>query len=416
MARSAVEVTLSQRQRQLIERIKRTPREAAGLVERCRIVLMSADGVTNQEQAKRLSVDRQRVRRWRVRWVQAEAELTECESVDVSPDDLEARIRERLADRARSGTPPKFTPEQVAALIALACEEPEESDLPVSHWTPTELAAEATRRGIVESISPRHVDRLLTESALRPHKTQYWLTSPDKREDPEAYQQVVEKVSETYLKAPELHEQGVHVISADEKTGMQALERKHPTKPTRPACTERREFEYIRHGTQCLIANFEVATGRVVSPTLSDTRTEVDFVEHIRQTVESDPDGSWVFVVDQLNTHMSASLVEFVAERCGVSEDLGRKGDRGILRSMATRKAFLEDQTHRIRFVYTPRHCSWLNQVEVWFSILTRRLLNRASFSSLDALRERVLEFIAYFNTVLARPFQWTFTGRPLAA
>jgi transposase len=242
------------------------------------------------------------------------------------------------------------------------------------------------------------------------------LTSKDKLEDPEAYQQAVKRVCATYLDAPRLHEQGVHVVCTDEKTGMQALERKYPTKPARPRLAERREFEYVRHGTQCLMANFEVATGQIVSPTLRDTRTEVDFLEHIRQTIEADPGGTWIFVVDQLDTHMSASLVEFVAACCGVSEDLGRKGSRGILKSMATRKAFLEDEERRIRFVYTPRHCSWLNQVEIWFSILARRLLKRASFRSLEELRKRVSRFVSYFNAVLAKPFKWTFTGRPLNA
>ena len=416
MARNAVEATLSQRQRQVVERIERAPTEPASLVERCRVVLMSADAISNEEQAKRLGVDRQRVRRWRGRWVQAQGELTECEAIDTSADDLEAYIRAVLADRPQSGTPPTFEPEQVAALIALACEDPEASGLPVSHWTPSEVAGEAIRRGIVERISPRHVDRLLAEAALRPHKTRYWLTSPDKREEPQTYQENVETVCETYREAPRLHEEGARVVCVDEKTGIQALKRRHPTKPPRPGLAERREFEYTRHGTQCLFANFEVATGRVISPTLSDTRTEDDFTEHIRRTIDSDPEGCWVFVVDQLNTHLSASLVELVARRCGITEDLGRKGRCGHLASKSTRKGFLQNPEHRIRFVYTPRHCSWLNQVEVWFSVLTRRLLRRASFVSKKELRERVLRFIDYFNAVLARPYRWTYTGRPLAA
>lgn len=416
MARKAVKVTLSDRQRQVVERLGRSQSEPAVLVERCRIVLMAAQGMSNSAAARRLGVDRQRIRRWRNRWADATPRLGECDALGVDEKDLEERIRRVLSDKPRSGTPPTFEPEQIAALISLACEEPAESGLPVSHWTPVELATEAIERGIFDSISPRHVDRLLEEVDLRPHKSKYWLTSPDKRENPDAYQEAVEKVSDTYLSAPELHADGVHVVCTDEKTGMQALERKHPTKPTRPGLTERREFEYIRRGTQCLIANFEVATGKIVAPTLGDTRTEVDFVAHVRATVETDPEGTWIFVVDQLNTHKSAGLVELVAQLCGVSEDLGRKGRRGILKSMATRKKFLEDESHRIRFVYTPRHCSWLNQVEIWFSILARRLLKRASFVDISDLRDRVTRFIDYFNTVLAEPFKWTYTGRPLNA
>ena len=206
------------------------------------------------------------------------------------------------------------------------------------------------------------------------------------------------------------------MVSTDEKTGMQALERLHETKPVRPGLVERIEFEYIRHGTLSLIANFDVVTGKVVSPSIGPTRTEVDFVAHIDQTIDTDPDASWIFVTDQLDTHRSAGLVELVARRCGIHDDLGVKGEDGILKSKKTRREFLEDPSHRIRFVYTPRHCSWLNQVEIWFSILARRLLKRSSFLSVDDLRARVLKFIDYFNSVLAKPFRWTYTGRPLQA
>jgi len=197
---------------------------------------------------------------------------------------------------------------------------------------------------------------------------------------------------------------------------MQALERKFETKPVRPGLVERVEFEYIRHGTLCLTANFDVATGKVVMPSITETRSEVDFVTHIQQTINTDPAGTWIFVVDQLSTHISAGLVKLVASCCSIEDDLGEKGKRGILKSKKTRRAFLEDQSHRIRFVYTPRHCSWLNQVEIWFSILARRLLKRASFTSRADLEQRVRSFIEYFNKVLAKPFRWTYTGRALQA
>ena len=205
-------------------------------------------------------------------------------------------------------------------------------------------------------------------------------------------------------------------MSVDEKTGMQALERIHASKPVRPGLVERIEFEYRRHGTLCLIANFEVATGKIISPTLGPTRTEADFAAHIEATIATDADARWIFVADQLDTHRSATLVELVAKHCGIQQALGIKGKTGILKSKQTRRAFLQDPTHRIYFVYTPRHCSWLNQVEIWFSILARRLLKRTSFTSLEDLRTRVLEFIDYFNNVLGKPFRWTYTGRPLQA
>jgi transposase len=272
------------------------------------------------------------------------------------------------------------------------------------------------KRGVVEHISPSSVGRLLQAARLKPHKTRYWLNSPE--QGTESFQNASQTVCALYQNAAEWHQQGIHVISTDEKTGIQALERLHPTQPMEPkvqSC-ERREHSYERHGTQTLIANFEVATGRVIHPTIGDTRTEKDFVEHIEKTMDTDPDGQWIFIVDQLNTHQSASLVERVAERCNIKEDLGKKGKEGILESMNSRKQFLEDKSHRIRFVYTPKHASWLNQVEIWFSTLTRRLLRRGSFSSIEKLQARILSFIEFFNKTMAKPFKWIYTGRPLAA
>lgn len=208
---------------------------------------------------------------------------------------------------------------------------------------------------------------------------------------------------------------GGHIMSTDEMTGMQALERIAPTKPMQPGQVERREFEYVRHGTLSLIANFDVVSGQVVSPSLGPTRTEADFAAHIGRTLDSDPAGVWLFLTDQLNTHQSESLVRLVAERCGLEDELGEKGKSGVLRSMATRAAFLSDPAHRIQFVYLPKHTSWLNQVELWFSILVRRVLKRGEFRSTEELRARILAFIEYFNKT-AKPFKWTYTGRPLVS
>lgn len=203
-------------------------------------------------------------------------------------------------------------------------------------------------------------------------------------------------------------------MSTDEKTGIQALERIHPTRKMEPKKPEAVEFEYKRHGTQALIANFEVATGKVICPSIGDSRTEKDFVAHIRATVNSDPQGKWVFICDQLNTHKSAELVKLVAELCGLEEDLGTKGKCGLLKNMNSRATFLQDSSHQIRFVYTPKHCSWLNQIEMWFGILTRRLLKRGNFTSREDLKKRILKFIDFFNLTLAKPFSWTYIGKPL--
>ena len=201
----------------------------------------------------------------------------------------------------------------------------------------------------------------------------YGLTN-ERAKDPASFDQTVRQVCDLYAEAGLLRGQGTHVISTDEKTGMQATERKHPSLPMQPGLIERREFEYVRHGTLCLVANFCVATGQVIAPTILPTRTEADFAAHIAQTIETDPSARWIFLVDQLNTHMSETLVRHVAAHCGIEADLGEKGKAGILKSKRTRKRFLEQADHRIRFIYTPKHTSWLNQVEIWFSILVRRV------------------------------------------
>jgi hypothetical protein len=208
------------------------------------------------------------------------------------------------------------------------------------------------------------------------------------------------------------------VLSTDELSGVQALERKHPTLPMRPGNVEYREFEYVRHGTCAFILNRDVVTGQVVAPSVGATRTEADFLAHVQQTVASDPSVTrWHFVVDNLDIHQSASLVRWVAAESGLGDlDLGKKGRRGILACCRTRAAFLSDPGHRVVFHSTPVHSSWLNQIELWLSILARKVLRRGSFTSVDDLRAKVLAFIAYYNATMAKPFKWTYAGKPLEA
>lgn len=254
----------------------------------------------------------------------------------------------------------------------------------------------------------------MEEAAIKPHRSRYWLNP--KIEDPVQHAAEIREICSIYAQAAALDAEGVHVISCDEKTSIQALERDAPTLPMQPGLVEGPEFEYVRHGTTCLIANFDVVTGEIVTPTLGPTRDEQDFATHIRRTTAADPNGRWLFVLDNLTTHISETLVRLVAEREGLDVALGVKGKCGILQNVASRKVFLTDNSRRIRFVFTPKHCSWLNQVEIWFSILARRVLKRGDFRSVDELSEKILAFIAYFNRVLAKPFRWTYAGKPLAA
>jgi transposase len=218
---------------------------------------------------------------------------------------------------------------------------------------------------------------------------------------------------EVYAKAPQRAKQGERTISMDELTGVQALERKHPDLPMQPGHVLRREFEYIRHGTLSWFINFDVVTGHVLEPSGGPTRTEEDALAHLQRLIASDPKATkWHLVLDNLNIHQSESLVYWVAEREGIAaETLGVKGKSGILQSMESRAAFLHNPTHQIVFSYTPKHASWMNQVEIWLSILMRKLLKRGNFLSLDDLRDQILAFIDYYNHTMAKPIKWTYTG-----
>jgi hypothetical protein len=230
-------------------------------------------------------------------------------------------------------------------------------------------------------------------------------------------EETVKAICALYEQAPRLAQEGELTVSTDEMTGVQALERKHAGLPLAPGKVERREFEYIRHGTRSFILSRDVVTGKVLAPCCGPTRTEADFLAHLQALVATDPEAiRWHIVCDCLNTHQSESLVRWVAHRSGIDLDLGIKGESGILASMTSRAAFLSDPTHNVVFHYTPKHSSWMNQIEIWLSILVRKLLKRGSFISIEDLRAKVLAFIDYYNQTMAKPFKWTYQGKALMA
>ena len=320
-----------------------------------------------------------------------------------------------LSDAHRSGRRPKISSEQQAELIAKACEDPQESDCPIARWTSDELAHEMTTSGIIEKIGGRWVRKLLARAKIRPHRIQYWLFSKDEK-DPQ-FQERVTAVCDAYRNAITMYEQeGVHTICLDEMTGIQALERIAPDLPVARGLLARLEYEYRRHGTIGLFGNLHVATGQIWCPLLSETRTEEDALENLDNIISQDPQARFRLVMDNLNTHASESFVRYIAHMIGYEDDLGKKGVRGILRSVSSRAEFLSDPSHRIQLLFTPRHCSWLNQIEIWFGTLRRKLTSVMSNDSVESLSDSIIRFIEYYNSNLAHPYNWTYTGRVLVA
>lgn len=413
MPGKAAKIRLTEKQQQILGEIHRSSTSEKRLVERSGVILMAFAGMLNQTIATNLGLGRKQVGLWRQRWQESFDALVAVECRETRAE-LRRTIEDVLSDAPRSGCPGTFTAEQVTQVLAVACEPPEKSGRPIDRWTHRELADEVILREIVPSISASQVGRYLAQAKLQPHRSKYWLNTKEK--DPEVFEQQVECVCQTYLAAPELYfQENTHTVSVDEMPGIQALERIATTIPMQPGQPMRIEYEYKRHGTLCLIGNWHVVLGQMIAPTIRETRTEEDFAWHIHHTIQTDPEAGWVFVADNLNIHCSESLVRSVARLEGIDESiLGKKGKSGILKSVATRQAFLSDLSHRIRFVFLPKHTSWLNQIEIVFGIVGRRAVRHGNFSSVAALKQRLLDFIDYFNRTFAKPFRWTYTGRPL--
>ncbi len=290
-------------------------------------------------------------------------------------------------------------------MVVLATTTPADLGLPISHWSLDDLAIQIVNDRHYEDMSRSTINRILNSNQLKPHRCTQWLHSDDPDFEAKALH-----IAQLYLDAPRLYRHGELVLCVDEKTSIQALERKHSGRPMQPGQPERREFEYIRHGTRCLIASLVVPTGQILGD-VSKRRGSVDFCRHLRHVSAQFPDVErFHWVMDNLNTHWNLAMCRCIARLSGVPFE-ARK-----LRTGAQRRAFLTDPEHKHVIHYTPKHGSWLNQIEIWFGVLQRRVIRRGNFRSMADLTRRILDYLVYYNKHLAHPYRWTYTGQPLAA
>jgi len=322
MPGKAAKVRASEKQLLLLLEMSRSRTLPKGTIQRATILVLGFQGLLNSQIAERVGLNRQQVGIWRQRWREAWDSLCVWECTE--PHRLREGILEVLSDAPRPGSPGTFTAEQVSQIIAVACESPKLSGRPINRWTHRELRDEVVARKIVPTISKAQVGRYLLQAAVQPQRLKMWLNTKEK--DPEKFQREVEMVCHTYLEATaQAAADGTHTVSVDEATSLQAIERNAPDKSVRPGSISKQESEYTRHGTTTLTAGLDIVTGQIVAPTLEPTRTEPEFVRHLANTIRSDPTAPWTFVVDNLNTHVSEGLVRWVAQECGVVEDLGKK-------------------------------------------------------------------------------------------
>jgi hypothetical protein len=286
----------------------------------------------------------------------------------------------------------------------LASSTTEPQGCPAVRWSLDDLAAtlvKQTAHGLAMSRST--IWRALDEADLKPLRSVYWLNSHDPDFNAKA-----QGICKLYVAAPAMCQQGRLVICCDEKTGMQALGRPHPTQPAEPGKPARREQDYIRYGTRAFIASFVVPTGEVIGD-LGPTRTSMDFAAHMGHVAGRFPEiEGFEWVLDNLNTHWSLEVCRIVAQLCGVPFVPAH------LETGKQRRVFLADPTHKHVFHFTPTHGSWLNQVELWFSVLARRFLKRGDFASMADFEARLLAFVEDYNRRHAHPYRWTYAGTPL--
>jgi len=412
---------MTNRIKEVLLGLQRKASLSVALSRRIQIIMYGADGKSNYWIKHEMGIGVNMVPLWRSRWLSHYEDIVKIsrQKIDqLTTRQLKTKILEVLSDRPRTGAPPKFSEAQQAQIIALACDKPKNHGIPLPFWSMDRLAQKAIERQIVKGISAMHISRILKKKALRPHKTRYWLF-PKIKDWAKFRKHVCMICTLIILGIKGLKVSGYHLVCVDEKPGIQALERK--SEPMSFGKPHRLEFEYKRHGTICLKAALDISSGKILHHNMTKTNNEKDFASFMKDTIERFPNADpIVFLLDNLKTHMSASLVECIAQKINYEGDLGKKGHHGILKSMASRKEFLENKKHQIRFVFTPIHCSWLNPIENWFSKLQRHVIQRNSFGSLNEAINDIEQYINYYNQELVKVIKWKFKGytkdMPLAA
>lgn len=411
MARISIQLSVTMSS--ILEEIFNGRFYGTAVVLRARCIGLASEGKRYSLIATILGLSSKVVSQWVRRFELSLPALIQVEQAGVKAA-LVRTVLDCFFDAPRSGAPKKFLPEQVASIISIGCEDPALSGRPVTKWTTHEIADEAVKRKIVDSISVSQVQRFLDDVQLQPHKNKGWCFTTEK--DQELFQKQAQAVCDTYLDAPRrMAEDNVCTVSVDEMTSLQANEKRAPTKRPAPGQCGKEECQYTRHGTVCLTGNWDVVRGQFLLPTIELTRNNEDFAQHINRLLKTDlTRKGWVFVVDNLNTHCGEPLVRMVAEHLGIPQNsLGEAEKQGILKNMVSRRAFLSDESHLIRFVYIPKHSSWLNQIEAIFGMVNRRVMRGGSFTSQEDLMNKLRAFTKYFNETIAKPMKWTFTGRP---
>ena len=388
--------------------IANSRKKQAGLVLRSRIILKSLNGEQNKDIASSLNIHYNTVGKWQNRFYSF-IDLINF-TAENDPEDLEEIIINILSDKYRSGAPLKYSNTVRCTIVTIACQSPRDYGVEASNWTLELLRVVLIANKVVDNISKGEIWHILESNDIKPWKSQYYLHSKEKYENPETYNEKVDNINDLYEKASNNEEPDLEIVCVDEMTGVQALERKYPDKPTLPGKPAQYEFEYIRHGCLSIIGGFNVRTGNVIEDLFSNqTRKNDDFVEAISRIYNTDTDKRYAFICDNLNIHSSEELVRFVAKAINYNGDLGKKGKYGILKDLNSRTEFLTDKSHKIYFNYTPIHCSWMNQIEIWFGIINKHLLKRSSYKSIDELEKSIKTYIKQYNKYFAHRFNWKY-------